>query len=343
MPPYARNEAKEWAKETFIGVENVLMPSFKEQDGMLMLDEAGIRHDVDVCVAHGFFASTVGIEGVPLMAHDLILRPFYQAAKDQAGGRILLDAYVCNNTMAEQKSNLKIAEEEGIDSVMVAFPPTFQPKSEDEVYEYFKEICGHTNLAVVAYPSHKYNFERFHPSMFSPSLVERIAGIENVVAMKLGVPRLPQQWECIRRCGEKAMLNTPVVSWWPTFVMDLGVKWAGSAPYEYMQTPENPRLVRHFNKLLEGDLAGAMELFWEMAPARDTFEQYIMPTVEMGNYNYMQWKYMGWLTGGNGGPVPLPTSRLYQRDMEALKQGLRNSGITPREPDEEFFVGRVNY
>lgn len=343
MPEYTKSEAKEWAREKFVGVENVLTPSFKNLDGMLLLDEAGVRHDVRGCIGHGFFASTVGVEGVPLIGHELVLRPFYQIANDEAKDRILLDAYVCNNTLEEQISNLKIAEEEGIDSVMVGFSPSFYPKSENDILEYFQTICDNTNLAVVAYPSHKYNFERFHPSSFSPKLIDRIADIENVVAMKLGVPNLPHQWESIKRCGHKILLNSPVVSWWPLFVMELGVKWAGSAPYEYMQTQEDQRLVKHFDKLLQGDWEGAMELFWEMAPARNVFEGFIMPTVEVGNYNYMHWKYMGWLTGMNGGPIPLSTARLFQKDMETMKQGLIQSGINPREPDEEFYVGRVNF
>ncbi len=347
MAEYTKSEAKEWAKEKFRGIENVVTPSFKPAnlgDGdMFVLDEPGVRHDVNMCVKHGFFATTVAAEGVPLMLHETILRPYYRMVKSEAKERILLDAYICNNTMDEQIRNIKIAEEEDLDSVMVAFPPSFRPKSEEEAYEYFETICRATNLAVVAYPSHKYNFERFHPARFSPDLVDKIADIENVVAMKLGVPDLSMQYECVKRCGHKVMLNSPVVSWWPLFVLELGVKWAGSAPYEYLQTPENPRLVEHFDLLLAGRMDEAMKLYWEMTPARDTFEDLVMPTVLTGNYNIMHWKYMGWLTGMNGGPMTLPTARLYERDKIRFKDGLVRSGIAPREPEEEFYAGRANY
>lgn len=347
MAIYKKAEAKEWAREKFRGIENVLMPSLREanlgQGRMLFLDEAGVRHDVNTCVQHGFFSTTVGIEGVPIMLHETVIRPFYQVVKDEAKDRILLDAYICNNTMDEQLNNVKIAEEEGFDCVMVAFSPSFCPRTEREAYEYFERICDSTDLAVVAYPSHKYNFERFHPSRFSPALVDQIAEIENVVAMKLGVSDISHNLECIRLSGRKVMLNTPVVSWWPLFVLELGVQWAGSAPYDYMQTPDNPRLVEHFNLLLDGKMKEAMELYWAMSPARDTFEAFIMPMVETGNYNIMHWKYMTWLTGMNGGPVPLSTARLYEHEKARYRDGLIRSGISPREPDEEFYVGRVNY
>lgn len=347
MAEYKKSEAKDWAREKFRGVENVLMPSLKPTDigvgKMLNLDEAGIRWDVNMCVKHRFFACTVAIEGVYLPLQEMLIRPLYETVVDEAGGRILLDAYVCNNTIDETLNNVRLAEECGMDSILLAYPPSFYPRSEQDIYDYTKTVCDSTNLAVVAYSSHKYNFERFHPSGFSPELIEKIADIENVVAMKLGVADMSHSMECIRRCGDKILMGQPIMSWWPLFVLEMGLRWAGSAPYEYMQTPENPRLVEHFELLLEGKMKEAMELFWELKPARDVWEGYTLPQVESGNYNFLHWKYLGWLTGMNGGPMVLSTARLYEHQKEDYKSALRRIGIEPREPDDEFYVGRVNY
>jgi 4-hydroxy-tetrahydrodipicolinate synthase len=347
VPEYTKSEAKDWAREKFRGIENVLIPSLKPTEmgegKMLLMDEAGIRYDVNMVARHGFFMTTVACEGIHFMLQEMILRPYYEWVVDENKGRVILDAYICNNTIEEQINNVKIAEETGIDCVMVAFAPSFYPRSEDDIYEYFKTICDSTNLAVVAYPSHKYNFERFHPSGFNPRTIERIAHIENVVAMKRGVVDMAHTMECIRRFGDVVMLNQPMISWWPVCVMELGMKWAGSAPYEYLQTPENPRLVEHFNLLLDGKMDEAMEIFWDLKPARDVWEEFQMPQVAEGSYNFMHWKYVGWLTGMNGGPMYLSTPRIYEHEKERYKEGLRKIGITPREPDEEFYVGRVNY
>jgi 4-hydroxy-tetrahydrodipicolinate synthase len=36
-----------------------------------------------------------------------------------------------------------------------------------------------------------------------------------------------------------------------------------------------------------------------------------------------------------------PTSRVYDRDIAALRRGLQLAGLTPTDdPDEDFFVGR---
>ncbi|MCX7710977.1 MAG: dihydrodipicolinate synthase family protein [Clostridia bacterium] len=368
MAEYKKSEAKEWAREKFRGIENVLMPSFKEMDveeamsglnvpglakKMLSsffpkgktfgLDETGVKHDVEMCIKHGFFATTVSLEFIALPNQELILRPYYRMVKAAAKGRIILDAYICNATMDENINNIRIAEEEGMDCIMLALPPYFYPSSENDVYEYVKKICDSTNLGVVFYPSHKYNYERFHASRFSPQLIDRIADIPNIVAMKLGVPNLSHNIECIHLCGHKVMLNSPVLSWWPLFIGELGIKWAGSSPFEYLQTPENPRLVNHFNLLLEGKKEEAMKLYWEMTAARETFEQMVMPMVEEGNYNLMHWKYMGWLAGMNGGTIPLSTGRLYEYQKQKYRDALVKSGIQPRQDDREFYVGRVNF
>lgn len=87
----------------------------------------------------------------------------------------------------------------------------------------------------------------------------------------------------------------------------------------------------------------AMAIYWQLYPALEVFRELVEPTVRQGNYNIMHWKYFGWLNGLNGGPIPLSTSRLYEHDKIRLKRVLREIGLTPREPDEEFYVGRVNY
>ncbi len=44
-----------------------------------------------------------------------------------------------------------------------------------------------------------------------------------------------------------------------------------------------------------------------------------------------------------GGTVRQPTGRLYDYQKERIRACLRAIGLTPCEPEEEFYVGRVNY
>ena len=65
--------------------------------------------------------------------------------------------------------------------------------------------------------------------------------------------------------------------------------------------------------------------------------------LETGRVGPVETKYAMWCLGGNGGLRRQPARRLYDFTRERTKQGLRAMGFTPRENDEEFFVGRCNY
>lgn len=348
MREYNKSEAKDWAREKFKGLENVLTPSLKEvslPDGSTWnLDEAGIRHDVNECKKHGFFMTGAAVEGLPFMMLQYLMSEFWEVAVDEAKGEILIDAYVSQNTFDDTVSAAKLAQDVGCDVIMLAYPPFFYPKDDNDVYEFTKAVCEQVDIAVTSFPTHKYNYERFHPSGFSPDLIGRIAEIENVVAIKLGVINTAHCSECFERFGDKVLLNAPYPEFWNTYVTRFGQQWAGNGPYECLQDHDHLYMVDYMNLLLEGKVTEAMELYWKVYPAYETvIRKYLDYPVYEGNYNFMHWKYYGWLAGFNGGPLPLPLARLYEHQKEEIKGARAKIGLSNRQPDEEFYVGRSNY
>ncbi len=348
MPEYKKSEAKDWARERFHGLENILVPSLKleEFDGgsSLNMDEEGIRHDVRECRRHKFFMCTAGIEGVPFMMLEMIMREFWEIAVDEAGGDIFIDAYVSANTFDDTVAAARLAQDCGCDSIMLAYPPFWRPETEDEIFEFTRAVCDSIDIAVVAYPSHKYNFERFHTSSFSPGLLRRIVGIENVVAAKLGVAEdITYDMHCFDLCGDKALLASPSPRNWSILVKHYGQQWAGSAPYEFLQDREHTYAADYFTLLTEGKYEQAMDLYWRIFPKAEIMQELLDYTVYEGVYNMMHFKYIGWLAGFNGGPITLPTARLYEHQKKAMREARENMGLENREPDEEFYIGRVRY
>ncbi|MBU2490236.1 MAG: dihydrodipicolinate synthase family protein [Proteobacteria bacterium] len=347
MPEYKRSEAKQWARDRYRGLETVLLPSLKEEvteEGSTWnLDEAGIRHDVEMCKKHGFFMCTAAIEGGTFMMMEYMLRDFWEIVVDQAAGEILVDAYISANTLEDLISTAQLAQDCGVDAMMLAYPPYFYPKNGDEVVEFTQKVCESVDLAVTAYATHKPNFERFHNSTFDPRLLSRIADIENVAAMKLGVIDPSHNYECFQRFGKKILPAAVFPDLWNVFVPACGQQWAGSAPYEVFQDPDKRYLVDQFTLLTQGRYDEAMELHWKLYPCMKTIWKYAEPTIYEGNYNVMHWKYWGWLAGMNGGPMTLPISRMYEHQKEEFRQARRILGLSVPENDEEFYVGRVNY
>jgi 4-hydroxy-tetrahydrodipicolinate synthase len=57
--------------------------------------------------------------------------------------------------------------------------------------------------------------------------------------------------------------------------------------------------------------------------------------------NRQAWKFQGWLQGYNGGPLRMPTQRIHDPQMNALRKGLLDAGLSPSmDPFRAFFTGR---
>ena len=55
----------------------------------------------------------------------------------------------------------------------------------------------------------------------------------------------------------------------------------------------------------------------------------------------MVWKFQGWLTGSNGGPLRGPIARVNSAQMAQLRQAAKAAGVAVDDaPDDEFFRGR---
>ena len=327
-----------WAREHLKGVENCTFPSFTPD--LKQLDEKGIRWDVQQAIKHGFCSTLCTAEAG--MSFEEAKR-FVEIVADEAGEKILVSTTILFDSIDENIQMIKHAEKVGCHSVLLGYPSNFYPKSPDEVYDVTRDMCDATDLSVVLYPTHKYNFERFHPSGFPFDLLERMVEIENAVAIKLAILEPGFMFECFRRCGEKVLVQCPWERWLPLLHSQFGQQWMGAGPYEVFQSPEKPYLVDYFNLLMQGETEKAMDIYWKLTPVRMMFEKQFMPTVHLGTYHWPQHKYYQWLVGGNGGFTRQPVMKMYQHEMEETKNAMRAIGLDLREPDEEYFVGRVNY
>jgi 4-hydroxy-tetrahydrodipicolinate synthase len=177
-------------------------------------------------------------------------------------------------------------------------------------------------------------------------ILPKIADIPNVVAMKVqGGVSLTYTLQCFHLVGDKILVADPMPSAWFTTIPNYGQQWAGAGPFYSTQTPEDQRNVKLFNALRNNDRDEAFRLHWESMPnaaaAGAAFANVNYP--ETGILVAFVDKYAHWCNGGNGGILRQPTGRLYDYQKEAIRAGLRSIGFTPRENEEEFYVGRMNY
>lgn len=336
MVDVQKTELKKWARENMKGVENCTFPSFTPDFNDL--DEDGIRWDVRQAIKHGFF-STLAVTECGLKFEEA--KRFLKIVTEEAKDKIFVSTTLLFDSFDQNWEMLKYAEEVGCHLVLFGYPPSFYPKSEEEIYQVTREMFDATGLGIILYPSPQYNFERLHPSGFNPKLLSRMAEMDNAVAIKVGEVGLIA--DCARLFGDKILVSCPMERHLPLMHQTYGQQWIGAGCYEVYQSPEKPFLVNYFNLLMEGKTEEAMEIYWSLAMIRNMFEMQHMQTVMLGLYHWNMQKYYQWLVGGNGGYMRQPCMKLLQHNLEPFKFALTMMGIEPRQPDEEFYVGRVNY
>lgn len=337
MAEYTRSEAREWAFDNLEGVCGCLLPTFSTS--VTQINEKAIRHDVRLSADFEYWGTLLVPEcGTTMDEMRLVMEIAVDEAQKTGIRTMLLASFA---TLDDSKTMIRFAESVGVDMVMTSYPAAFRPKTERDVYDYTRELCEASDLGVMLFAIHHWDFERLHPSGFSAQLIDDlIRDCETVVAIKneVGRPGVGGQAEVFARFRDRVVVSDPFEENAPAWVDTYGMKFLGTANYEYL----GRELVDYFNLLRSGDLDSAMKLYWQLAPARLASKNLTVQT--MGGTNLvhrLMWKYKAWLNGFNGGPVRPPQARLSQSQMTTLRSALVQSGITPAPgTDDDFFVGR---
>jgi 4-hydroxy-tetrahydrodipicolinate synthase len=318
---YRKSEAKEWAKGFYKGLKATLLPSFTPD--RLILDEKGIRHDTRELIKHGFFSAVLITYAGTTKDEDKL---FAQWCVDEAAGNIGITLELRYPSLEENIEMAEFAEKVGCDGLVLSYPSNFHPMSPEEVFDYTDAVCNSTNLAVELFPSVKHDFP--FPGVFPAPLLDQMANIENVVAMKIGILDWAWMDECFRLFGDKILISYPFDDAWPVFIRNYGMQWSGAAPWQVFQTPDDPREVRLFNLIQQGKMDEAMRLYWQIDPLRKFFIRSTQVTLPMtGLYNFQQWKYMEGLVGMTGGEIRMPKIEFFKHDKARTREAMLASGL----------------
>jgi 4-hydroxy-tetrahydrodipicolinate synthase len=333
---YTRSEARDWARATLHGVINVVIPSFSSD--LRTVNEAAIRHDVRKQLEYRFDGALL-VSEVAISQEEY--RTFCEIAADEAAARQLFVHHSSWSTAQDAIAALRIAEETGSELVLLSYPPNFYPTSEQDIYDYTRAICDATDLAVMLFPMYLWGFSpRIHPADIPVRLLRRlIDDCPNVVAIKAegGFPSIMGVIECHRHFGEEVVISCPIEGDLIPLAQVMPITLTATSDHEYYG-PMIPRIFRH---LQDGELDAATDLYWRLHPARKA-KAAVGAQLHGGAFiNRQAWKFQAWLQGYNGGPLRQPTQRIHDAQMNALRGGLLDAGLTPSmDPYADFFVGR---
>ncbi len=251
-------------------IRGVVPPLITPVDSKDRLDEKPFRNIIDHVIAggvHGVFV--LGTTGEFYGVDFEEKRRAIAVAVDQVRGRVPVYAGASAITTRECIELARLAEEEGAQAVTVLTPMFITP-SEEELYEHFRMIAGSTSLPVLLYN----NPDRTGIKM-SAQLIERLADISNIVGVKDSSGDLTLTSEYIRRTRGK---NFRVMAGRDTLILATLV-YGGYGCVAATANIVPALVVEIYEKFQDGDLAGALEAQYRLAPLRVAFNLGSFPVV----------------------------------------------------------------
>jgi 4-hydroxy-tetrahydrodipicolinate synthase len=336
MATYQRGEARAWARQRLVGCSGVTIPSFSAD--LKQLNERAIRHDIEHLIRLGFSYTLLCAE-VSISAEENAELTAW--ARDTAGTRLGLFFHAAFGTLEDNIAAVCMAERAGADIVLLSYPPQFWPTTEQQIFDYTRRFCDATSLAVMLFPIPLWGFERVHPAGMSVELVRRLLdSCPNIVAIKSeqGFPLVAGLCEMYHHFREEVVISCPIEADAIPLMSLMNLQFSGTSNTQWM----SEYYPAAFDSARGGEWPQAMQRYWQVQPARQAATAAAAAYVPGGNVlNRTAWKYMDWLAGFNGGPLRAPATRIPDRWMKTLRQGLTASNlyVTP-DPDSAFIVGR---
>jgi 4-hydroxy-tetrahydrodipicolinate synthase len=331
----ARSEKKEWAHEHLKGLGSLILPSFTPD--FKGLDEEAVRLDIRHAIHQGFTSCTVSANGATAEQG----KRMWELVREEGSGKIGMGAL---------GGDLAYLEKMGCTYTMIGYPRNAKAETEDEVYAQFRKLIDSTSMAVVLYGSPVESLRRFHPSGIPLGVFDRLADHPNVVGIKLTHPMNPATaFEICERLSDRLIMGPCNFDHIPVLAKNYkNVRWSGLWITDSLQSPEKRYAVEMMDLVVKGRMPEAMKVYWRMQPLIQAIYDLQAPLLLHESHPWVHMKYLQWITGGNGGLLPLKPAQylpvLDAQGREVIKSAFIKAGITPVDrPEEEFVVGKMAY
>jgi 4-hydroxy-tetrahydrodipicolinate synthase len=251
-------------------VRGVIPPIITPVDGDERVDEGALRRMVDHVIAGGVHGIlSLGSNGE---FFGLDREEQHRAAAvtmDQTAGRVPVYVGIGAISTKECVRTAAMAGSLGAQAITI-LPPMFLSPSDEELFRHFLAVAESTDLPVLLYN----NPDRMRVNL-SASLVERLADVPNIVGVKDSSGDLVLTAEYIRRTRSKGFRVLAGRD-----VMILGTLVYGGVGCVAATANIVPALVVEiYEKFLAGDLEGAREAQFRLAPLRMAFNLGSFPVV----------------------------------------------------------------
>lgn len=220
---------------------------------------------------------------------------------DHARGRVPVYVGIADITTRECVRWARWAEQQKAQAISILHPMFLSP-NDDELYQHFKAVAEATSLPVLLYN----NPDRMRCGI-SANLLERLAAVPNIVGIKESSGDMTLTAEFIRRTRGhdfKVIAGRDIL-----ILSTLAYGGAGTVASTANFVPE--LVVEIYEKFMAGDLPGALEAQYRLAPLRMAYN--------LGSFPVVTKDYMHLLGFEVGEPVK-PNHRCLPENLAKLQK-----------------------
>jgi len=313
---YDKKTAKAHSRATMKGIWAAGLMPFKDN---LSIDEDGFRSNVDHWIGDlgidGFFIA--GKQGEFFsMSLDERKRSF-DLAVDACAGRAQTIMSCSDQNMDVVIDLAKHAQKCGADYIVVHAPILHFFKEQDEtLLNYYRTIADKVDIGIALWS---------HPDsgyLMSPELCNKLADIENVVAIKYSVPR-PMYKELTALAGDRILVSTASEEEWLDNILELNWQlYLCSSPPYLIQTKHDKRMREYTDLALSGKAEEARRIRDSLDPVRAALKN-TRPAEKPHSHQ----KYWQELLGQVGGRVRPPLLELTEAEKRATRAAFEACGL----------------
>ena len=313
---YTRDTAKSWAKENMTGVWAAALMPF---DDKLRIDEDGFRENVR------HWTRDLGIEGLFISGKQ---GEFYamSIAERKRSFELAVEATGdhAQTIMSCSDQNLDVvielahhAQEVGADYIVVHAPLLHFTKAQDEtLLSYYGTISKEVDIGIALWS---------HPDsgyLMSPQLCNRLADLDNIVAIKYSVPR-DLYTELTHLASDRIQVSTSSEDEWLDNIIELDWRlYLCSSPPFLLQTPSDRRMHDYTQAAFDGRIEEARAISDSLAPVRAALKD-----TRPAEKPHAHQKYWQELLGQVGGRVRAPMLELTDAERAVTREAFEQCGL----------------
>ena len=319
--PYTKSEAKAWGKRTIVDFYQTPLTPFTSD---YKIDEAGIRKNVDSFIEMGVTGLVVGgfiAEAWTLTMDDW--KRYHEVYAEAVDGRMPLHTIALDPSVYVTLEKMDYVETLGYVGAEV-INPIVQFKTDDEIFNWYKYLTDHSDLAVFLYRT------PVSGKVLSLELIARLAEIPTVIGVKQGSLNHTDSIHLRRMVPDNFIVSDPMEFW---FLDDLRhggqVFWAS---FEYIVYGKQRHLLREYTDLARDGQWEEARTKWEaLRPADDLVQVVTKAIATTASYASVVpfikawWDLLGLEVGG-GRMLP-PVEDLPAERKQWLAARLSDAGI----------------